>query len=115
MNHSATPFPAHRSEFDEVGIEREPSVLVRPPRVASSPVVFECRVSGEYELGDGLMVFGEVLQIGVRRDVLAADGLPDAHLIDPIARLGRAEWGTLGDVISLRRINLDEWDTGDRS
>jgi len=115
MNHTATPFPGDRGEFDEVGLEREASVQVKPPRVAKAPVVFECRVTGEHQTGDGVMVFGEVVQIGVLREVLAQDGLPDARLLDPITRLGRMEWGTLGDILPLRRLLLDEWDLGIRS
>jgi flavin reductase (DIM6/NTAB) family NADH-FMN oxidoreductase RutF len=115
MNHSATAFPSHRGEFDEVGIEREASVRVRPPRVAGAPVAFECRFTSENQIGDGVMVFGEVVQIGVLSGVVAADGLPDARLIDPIARLGRAEWGTLGEVLPLQRLHLEQWDLGVRA
>jgi len=115
MNDSSISFPSHRGEFDEVGIEREPSVRVRPPRVARAPIAFECRVTGEHTIGQGVMVFGEVLQIGVLADVVGADGFPDAQLVDPIARLGRAEWGALGDVLPLERLRLERWDAGDRS
>jgi flavin reductase (DIM6/NTAB) family NADH-FMN oxidoreductase RutF len=34
VNASATDFPADHDEFAEVGLEREPSALVAPPRVA---------------------------------------------------------------------------------
>jgi flavin reductase (DIM6/NTAB) family NADH-FMN oxidoreductase RutF len=115
MNDSATDMPAHLSEFDEAGIAREPSAAVRPPRVAGAPVAFECRVSGEHVIGNCTMVFGEVVHVAVRRDVLAEDGLPDARAIAPLSRLGRAEWGTLGEVISLKRIRFEKWEDGTRS
>src|SRR5579875_3879898 len=36
MNDSSTPFPAELSEFETADIEREPSKLVAPPRVAAA-------------------------------------------------------------------------------
>lgn len=38
VNATATDFPPDHDEFAEVGLEREPSRLVAPPRVAGSPV-----------------------------------------------------------------------------
>ena len=115
MNDSATNFPGELSEFDEAAIEREPSTAVKPPRVKLAPVAFECRASGEHEVGKCVTVFGEVVHISARRDVLAADGLPDAAAVDPLARLGRSEWSRLGEVFSLERIRYDEWAQGRRS
>ena len=82
-------------------LQREPSAAVAPPRVAAAPLAFECRVSGEHVIGRSVMVFGEVVHVAARRDVLAADGLPDPQLVDPLARLGRAQWSRLGEVLSL--------------
>ena len=72
-------------------------------------------MSGEHEIGNCVMVFGEVVHLAARRDVLAADGLPDARAVDPLARLGRAEWTTLGEVFALPRIRYDDWEQGSRS
>jgi flavin reductase (DIM6/NTAB) family NADH-FMN oxidoreductase RutF len=115
MNDSATDFPHERSEFAEARVEMAPSSLVRPPRVADAPVAFECRVSGEYEIGTCVTVFGEVLHLSVRRDILGEDGLPLARAVDPLARLGRAEWTTLGEVFALPRIRYERWQDGQRS
>lgn len=115
MNDTATDFPAGTSEFDAAGLQREPSVAVRPPRVAGAPVVFECRVSGEHVIGSCVMVFGEVVHLAARTDVLAEDGLPDARRVAPPARLGRAEWSLLGDLVSVPRIRHADWESGRRS
>lgn len=115
INDTATNFPGDHSEFDAAGLEREPSVIVTPPRVRAAPIAFECRVSGEHEIGTCVMVFGEVVHFAADRDVLAADGLPDAVAVDPLARLGRAEWARLGEVLSLDRIRYDDWADGRRS
>jgi flavin reductase (DIM6/NTAB) family NADH-FMN oxidoreductase RutF len=115
MNDSSTNFPSGQSEFDAAGLTREPSWTVRPPRVAQAPVAFECRANGEHEIGNCVMVFGEVLHLAARRDVLAADGLPDARAVAPLARLGRSEWSTLGPLVSLERIRYADWERGARS
>ena len=115
MNDSATDFPPHAGEFDAVGLGREASQVVRPPRVAGAPVAFECVARGEHEIGNCVMVFGEVVHIAVATEVLSDDGLPDAQLVAPLARLGRTEWSTLGEVFSLRRLKVGEWDDGRRS
>jgi flavin reductase (DIM6/NTAB) family NADH-FMN oxidoreductase RutF len=112
MNDSATNFPPEVDEFAAAGLAAIASVRVRPPRVAQAPVSFECRVSGEHEVGNCVMVFGEVVHLSALRRVLADDGLPDAHALAPLSRLGRAEWGTLGDVIALPRIRWDSWRDG---
>jgi flavin reductase (DIM6/NTAB) family NADH-FMN oxidoreductase RutF len=115
MNDSATNFPADVDEFDAANLEPAASVTVAAPRVAGAPVAFECRVTGEHVIGNCVMVFGEVLLVSAARAVLAADGLPDARAVAPLARLGRGEWGTLGEVIALSRIRFDEWQLGKRS
>lgn len=115
MNETATNFPAGISEFDAAGVPREPSRTIAPPRVASAPIAFECRASGEHEIGSCVMVFGEVLHIAVDPAILAADGLPDAAALAPLARLGRAQWSTLGTITGLHRIRYDGWQRGRRS
>jgi flavin reductase (DIM6/NTAB) family NADH-FMN oxidoreductase RutF len=61
------------------------------------------------------MVFGEVVHVAIRRAVLADDGLPDPRLVDPLARLGRAQWSLLGQVDSVERIRWQEWQDGRRT
>ncbi len=115
MNESATNFPPAVSEFDAAGLKREPSRMVAPARVAAAPIAFECRAAGEHEIGRCVMIFGEVLHIAIATEVLAEDGLPDARSLAPLSRLGRAEWSTLGAVVSLDRIHYEGWQAGLRS
>lgn len=103
VNLTGTAFPPGTSEFDAAGLARESSTAVAPPRVAASPVALECVAAGEAGFGDSTVVFGRVVHIAVARAVLAADGLPDVALLDPVARLGREEWAGLGEVFALRR------------
>jgi flavin reductase (DIM6/NTAB) family NADH-FMN oxidoreductase RutF len=59
-------------------------------------------------MGDCVLVFGEVTHAAVAADVLAGDH-PLIDRLDPLARLGRDEWGRLGPVEELKRIRRAEW------
>jgi flavin reductase (DIM6/NTAB) family NADH-FMN oxidoreductase RutF len=102
VNNSSAAFPADTSEPDELGITMEPSVAVGPPRVQDSPVSIECTLHSSIELGDSTVVFGDVVLFTVADEVLV-DGHPDYDLLDPLARLGKDEWGVRAEVTSIRR------------
>ena len=108
VNLTGTNFPPDVSEFDAVGLTREPSHLVSPPRVAESPVAIECRLVGTKGFdGDSTVVFGEVVWVAVDERVLR-DDRPVIDLLKPMARLGANEWSTIGAVSSRRRVPWDE-------
>ncbi|WP_426767004.1 flavin reductase family protein [Pseudarthrobacter sp. 1G09] len=108
VNATGTNFPPDTSEFDAAGLTREPSLTVAAPRVKESPVALECRLHSVLPIGDSTLVFGEVTHAAVSDDVL--DGShPRIDLLEPLARLGLDEWGTLGDVQDLTRIRLKDW------
>ncbi|MEU7855440.1 flavin reductase family protein [Nonomuraea sp. NPDC049141] len=104
---TATDFPRIVSEFGTAGIEREPSRHVRPPRVASAPVVLECRSHTTLRMGNSTMVFGRIFLAAVHEEYLV-NGRPDAELLRPLTKLGGDEWGTLGQIMHLSRIPYEE-------
>lgn len=108
INASATDFPPDRDEFEEVGLEREPSKLVRPPRVAASPVAIECVLHGTEDFGSSVVVFGRVVLISIDEEVLI-DGHPEIGLLRPLARLGKNEWSTIGEIKEISRIRYENW------
>ena len=108
INATATDFPRDEGEFDAVGIAREPSLRVKPPRVAASPVALECTLHSTLRLGNSTVVFGEVVHAAVSKDVLV-DGRPDIGLLRPLARLGGNEWSTVGEVREAARIRYRDW------
>ena len=85
----------------------EPSETVKPPRVAQSPASIECTLHSTVELGDSTVVFGSVVAITVA-DAVLVDGHPEYALLDPLARLGKDEWGVSAQVTSLRRPRKPE-------
>ncbi|WP_033288512.1 flavin reductase family protein [Amycolatopsis jejuensis] len=102
VNDTGTDFPPELSEFDEAGLTREPSLKVRPPRVAESPVAFECELHSTVGFGSSTVVFGRVVHLAIAEDVLDGDH-PLIDRLRPLARLGRDEWSTLGEVKELGR------------
>lgn len=102
VNNSAARFAPQQSEPDELDIPMEPSVTVRPPRVAASPVAIECTLHSTNELGDSTVVLGDVRLISVAEEVLV-DGHPEFARLDPLARLGKEEWALHAEVVSVPR------------
>ena len=111
INATATDFPADLDEFAEVGLEREPSARVTPPRVARSPVAIECVLQGTEDFGTSVVVFGRVVLISIAEDVLV-DGYPEIERLRPLARLGRRQWSTIGEVKEIGRIKYKNWTQG---
>lgn len=71
MNECAVDAPAYVSEIDYAGIATEPSVVVAPPRIATSPVSFECRKVTALDIGtQQTVVLGEVLMVHVRDEFI---------------------------------------------
>jgi flavin reductase (DIM6/NTAB) family NADH-FMN oxidoreductase RutF len=108
VNATATDFPAEMSEFDAVGIEREASLRVAPPRVARSPVALECKLHTTLTFGLGTVVMGRVVHAAIDDDVLV-DGRPAIERLEPLSRLGANEWGTHGEIRDIARIGYREW------
>lgn len=106
-NQTSAPYESHVDEFIAAGLSKEAGVVVAAPRVADSPAVFECELERIVPAGDGFTVFGTVVQMAVAEDVLVTDTrgrrMPDAAKLDPVTRLGRNEWGTLGEVFTQNR------------
>lgn len=102
------------SEFEAAGIGSEPSLRVKPPRVAGSPVALECEVHTTLGIGDATVVFGRVVHAVVSQEVLV-DGHPEISRMKPLSRLGKDEWGTVGDVREISCIRHADWQAGGRS
>ncbi|MDH6235469.1 flavin reductase family protein [Cryobacterium sp. CG_9.6] len=108
INATGTAFDPEVSEFDRAGLTREPSLTVATPRVKESPSALECRLHEIIRMGDSTLVFGLVTHAVVNTDVLDGNH-PRIDLLDPISRLGRDEWGTLGTVKQISRIRTVDW------
>ena len=83
------------NEFTKSGLTMLPSDLVKPPRVAESPVQFECMVNDIISLGEmagaGNLIIAEIKLMHINEAVLDAHGKIDQLKMDHVARLG-GDW-----------------------
>lgn len=89
---ASTEYADGVNEFIKSGLTPVKSDVVKPFRVAESPVQFECKVNDIIALGDGggagNLVICEVVKIHVNEDVLDENGAIDQHKIDLVSRMG---------------------------
>jgi len=89
MHRSAFEFASDVDEFTAVGLQKEPSAAVRPPRVKDSPISLECKLDRIIRMGDlgDHVVFGEVLRFNIRDDLYLEGGRVDTGGLQAVGRL----------------------------
>lgn len=108
MNVTSAGVAPDVDEFVLAGLTPAPSKLVAPPRVAESPVAFECKYYQSLELprdtgrNDYTVVIGRVIGIHINDDVIV-EGMVDMGKLRPIARLGYKDYTVVDTVFSLDR------------
>lgn len=108
MNKTSDIVPSDVDEAALVGLEMIPSRIVRPPRVAKSPVHLECRYlktvaipqNRDLAPGDTGIVIGQVVGIHVNDEILV-EGRVDLSKAKPIARLGYAEYTVVDSIFRM--------------
>jgi flavin reductase (DIM6/NTAB) family NADH-FMN oxidoreductase RutF len=113
MNITAIEFERGISEASEAGLTTIPSVHVKPPRIAESPVSLECERMQIIDLGpEQSLVLGRVLAMHVRDDAVID---PAKHHIDTpklklIGRMHGAGWyARTTDLFKMDRIPRETW------
>jgi flavin reductase (DIM6/NTAB) family NADH-FMN oxidoreductase RutF len=106
MNVTSGEFDSTVNEFELVKITPLPSRLVRPARVAESPVSFECRL---YKILDfspaptsSSLVIGEIVSIHMD-DAHLRNGRLDRNSLDLIGRMGGIQYTRTTERIELAR------------
>jgi len=107
MNESAVEFPPEVDEFQECGLTPAEALIVRPPRVAESPISLECRLLQIIEVGkggpgSGYLVIGEIVMYHIQ-DKFLKNGRIDVHEMKPVGRLAGQDYTKLGEIFSLER------------
>lgn len=101
MNMTANSVDSTVDEFEVAGLTKAPSVLVKPFRVAESPIQMECsyyttlRLPGRGLEGSVDVIIGRVLAVHIADEVIRPDGKLDIVKIKPLARLGYADYTTV--------------------
>ncbi len=89
---SSSEYPDGVNEFIKAGFTAIPSVMVKPYRVAQSPVQFECKVNEIISLGTqggaGNLVICEIVKMHISESVLDENGNIDPVKIDLVSRMG---------------------------
>lgn len=106
MNQTAAEYPTEVNEFEVAGLTPAPSDLVRPPRVAESPVNMECRLVQVVPIGEGRhqhgLVIGEIVLLHIRDDIISGHRINHQKL-RPTGRLAGNMYCHTGDVFELPR------------
>lgn len=117
---AAEPLAYGQSEFGLTGLTPAPSLKVRPPRLADSPVSFECRTVQVIRTNPGQPAGGNIV-IGRVIHVHAHDGLLNERLhTDPaklaaIGRMGGTSYTTTRQRFDMPmgeaslRLQLPDW------
>ncbi|MGZ0015378.1 flavin reductase family protein [Yeosuana sp. AK3] len=92
MSLSSTEYPEGVNEFEKAGLTMLKSDLVKPFRVAESPIQFECKVNDIIKLGTeggaGNLIICEVVKFHISNDVLNTDQSINQKKLDLVARAG---------------------------
>jgi flavin reductase (DIM6/NTAB) family NADH-FMN oxidoreductase RutF len=108
VNVTSQLLPAEVDEAALAGLEMIGSLIVKPPRVAASPVHLECKFHSATALPartlDGVhhIVIGRVVGVHIRDDALTAEGKLDVVKIRPLARLGYHDYTCVESGFTMR-------------
>ncbi|PJF44154.1 MAG: flavin reductase family protein [Phototrophicales bacterium] len=107
MNMTSVEAPPEVDEFELVGLTPAPSVIVKPPRVAESPISLECKLHDIIKIGDGLgqgsMVIGQVVYFHIDDRVYIPNYKIDPDALQAIGRMGGASYCTTQDRFEMTR------------
>jgi flavin reductase (DIM6/NTAB) family NADH-FMN oxidoreductase RutF len=112
MNITAIEFDYGVDELKQAGLNTVPSVRVKPPRIAESPVAMECELLQIVDLGETGIVLGRVVAMHIH-DEMVLDA--EKHYIDTpklklIGRMhGRGWYARTSDLFEMPRISVNDW------
>lgn len=107
MSQTSVEAPPDVDELDAAGLETVASGVVAPPRIAGSPVAFECKLHSHIEVSPNhVIVLGEVLLAHVEDDAMldAARHYVDTPVLDLVGRMhSRGCYTTTRDLFQIDR------------
>ena len=108
VNISAMEWPDGTDEFIKAGVTAIPCIDAPGPRIAESPAHFECkyltthRLPGNSPHGWVEVVYGQVMRIHVKDEVLTPQGKLDIPKIRPLARMGYYDYTSITETFEMR-------------
>ena len=89
---SSTEYEKGINEFEKAGLTMLDSDIVKPFRVAESPIQFECKVNEVIKLGTeggaGNLIICEVVKFHISNEILDDNEMIDQEKLDLVARAG---------------------------
>ena len=106
MSDSSASLPSEVDEFQAAGLEKLPSVLVKPHRVKGAPAHLECLTERVVRLptpagaAPNVMVIGRVVGVHIDEAIIV-EGRVDVTRYRPLARLGYFDYTAVESVFSM--------------
>jgi flavin reductase (DIM6/NTAB) family NADH-FMN oxidoreductase RutF len=108
-------FSKETDEFIKSGFTKEPSELIKPPRVKESKIQMECKVVEVKHLGTeggaGNLIICEILLVHLDENILGENGMIDQQKINHVARLG-GNWYAKISTVNLFEVEKPNVELG---
>lgn len=98
---ASEPLPYGESEFDYIDLTPAASQRVQPPRVAESPVAFECRTLQIVPVGEFNVVIGQVVHLFVRDDLVDDRCRIDTDKLAAVGRMAGYDYCRTSDRFTI--------------
>jgi flavin reductase (DIM6/NTAB) family NADH-FMN oxidoreductase RutF len=108
MHQSSVTMPRDESEFDACEIERSPSHIVSPPRVADAVASFECSLHRTLELGSHTLIIGRIECIHIDESA-TTDGKIDIDKFDPVGRITAGRYLSVESQIMMDSVKDEDF------
>ena len=107
-NQTSAAYAPDVSEFEAAGLTPVKSAVVRPPRVAESPIHLECELIqivpvGDPRPGSGNIVIGKLVYAHIAEEAWDTNRHIDINKIKPVSRLAGNDYAPVRDVFTLKR------------
>ncbi|SDI38437.1 NADH-FMN oxidoreductase RutF, flavin reductase (DIM6/NTAB) family [Alteribacillus persepolensis] len=107
VNITSTSFPSDVDEFKVAGLNKAESLMVKPFRVAESPIQFECEYQQTVRIpGNGVgtvdLIIGRVVMVHIDDKVISPEGKVDILKARPLARLGYYDYTSVESIYEIK-------------
>jgi flavin reductase (DIM6/NTAB) family NADH-FMN oxidoreductase RutF len=108
MNTTSAAVASDVDEFELANLTPIDSITVKPKRVKESLVHFECKKIHHYFIdndsnGGACVVIGKIKLIHIDDSILLENNYINLDKYKPVARLAGSNYGTLGEIFSIKR------------
>ncbi len=108
VNTTSFSAPPEIDEFEVAGLTKAPSQLIKPSRVAESPINMECVYHSTIRLpgnkhGTFDLIIGRIVLVHIQDEFILPDGKIDVVKLRPLCRLGYHDYSTIDWVFEMKQ------------